>query len=79
MEQLGRVPDVIIYPVTGSGPPHSAGPAERPGWENLRAVKQGAVLQVPSELMHRLGPRVGQAARILVEALHPDTLGSYER
>jgi iron complex transport system substrate-binding protein len=75
---IARDPDVIIYPVTGSGPPHSAGPAERPGWENLRAVKQGAVVQVPSDLMHRLGPRVGQAARILVEALHPDTLGSYE-
>lgn len=76
---IARDPDVIIYPVSGSGPTHSAGPAERPGWENLRAVKQGAVLEVPSDLMHRLGPRVGQAARILAEALHPDTLGSYDR
>jgi iron complex transport system substrate-binding protein len=75
---IARDPDVIIYPVSGSGPSHSAGPAERPGWENLRAVKVGAVLEVPSDLMHRLGPRVGQAARILAEALHSDTRGSYE-
>ena len=75
---IARDPDVIIYPVSGSGPAHAAGPAERPGWENLRAVKQGTVLEVPSDLMHRLGPRVGQAARILAAALHPDTRGGYE-
>ena len=76
---IARDPDVIIYPVSGSGPTHSAGPPERPGWENLRAVKQGAVLEVPADLMHRLGPRVGQAARILAEALHPEIRGGYER
>jgi iron complex transport system substrate-binding protein len=76
---IARDPDVIIYPASGSGPAHAAGPAERPGWENLRAVEQGAVLEVPADLMHRLGPRVGQAARILAEALHPDTRGEYEQ
>lgn len=69
---IARDPDVIIYPVSGRGPTHSAGPAERPGWENLRAVKRGAVLEVPSDLMHRLGPRVGRAAKILAAALHPE-------
>lgn len=76
---IARDPDVIIYPVSGSGPAHAAGPADRPGWENLRAVKRGAVLEVPSDLMHRLGPRVGQAARILAEALHPETRHGHER
>ncbi len=76
---ISRDPDVIIYPVSGHGPAHAAGPAERPGWENLRAVKRGAVLEVPSDLMHRLGPRVGRAARILAEALHPETRNGYER
>ena len=74
---IARDPDVIIYPMGGSGPAHAAGPAERPGWENLRAVEQGAVLEVPSDLMHRLGPRVGQAARILAEALHPEIRVGY--
>jgi len=76
---ISRDPDVIIYPVSGHGPAHAAGPAERPGWENLRAVKHGAVLEVPSDLMHRLGPRVGRAARILAEALHPETRDGHER
>ena len=76
---ISRDPDVIIYPVSGHGPAHAAGPAERPGWENLRAVKRGAVLEVPSDLMHRLGPRVGRAAKILAEALHPETRNGHER
>lgn len=76
---IARDPDVIIYPVSGHGPAHAGGPAERPGWENLRAVKSGAVLEVPSDLMHRLGPRVGRAARILAEALHPETRNGHDR
>jgi len=76
---ISRDPDVIIYPVSGHGPAHAAGPAERPGWENLRAVKRGAVLEVPSDIMHRLGPRVGRAARILAEALHPEAWDRQER
>ena len=75
---ISRDPDVIVYPVSGHGPAHAAGPAERPGWENLRAVKRGAVLEVPSDLMHRLGPRVGRAARMLAEALHPETRNAHE-
>ncbi|MEE8573416.1 MAG: cobalamin-binding protein [Gemmatimonadota bacterium] len=70
---IARDPDVIVYPVGGTGPTHAGGPGERPGWENLRAVKQGTVLEVPSELLHRLGPRVGEAARVLAGALHPET------
>jgi len=70
---IARDPDVIVYPVGGTGPVHAAGPGERPGWGNLRAVRGGAVLRVPAELLHRLGPRVGEAARVLAAALHPDS------
>lgn len=70
---IARDPDVIVYPVGGSGPTHAAGPSDRTGWENLSAVRRGAVVEVPAELMHRLGPRVGHAARVLAVALHPDT------
>ena len=69
---IARDPDVIVYPLGGTGPTHAAGPEDRPGWENLRAVQLGAVLEVPSELLHRLGPRVGEAARVLARALHPE-------
>jgi len=70
---IARDPDVIIQPSSGTGGTAMAGPESRPGWENLRAVRRGAVLTVPSELVHRLGPRVGEAARLIAVALHPDT------
>jgi ABC-type Fe3+-hydroxamate transport system substrate-binding protein len=69
---IARDPDVIVYPLGGTGPTHAAGPEDRPGWENLRAVQRGSVLKVPSELLHRLGPRIGEAARVLAGALHPE-------
>jgi len=68
---LARDPDVIVHPSSGTGSTPAPGLGSRPGWDNLRAVRRGAVVRVPSELMHRLGPRVGQAARALAAVLHP--------
>lgn len=73
---LARDPDVIVYPVGTNGPPHAEAPGDRPGWEHLRAVRSGSVLEVPSELLHRLGPRVGEAAKVLALALHPEIGGA---
>ena len=66
-----RDPDVIVFPVsqTWGGAAH---PGERPLWRGLRAVATGNVRQVDADLLHRLGPRVGEAARQLAEAIHPD-------
>ncbi|MDT8436426.1 MAG: hypothetical protein RRA92_06675, partial [Gemmatimonadota bacterium] len=47
-------------------------PARRPGWNALRAVRAGRVVPVDADLLHRPGPRVGEAARALALALHPD-------
>jgi iron complex transport system substrate-binding protein len=69
---IARDPDVIIQPSSGTGGTAVAGIESRPGWDNLRAVRGGAVVTVPSEFVHRLGPRVGEAARLIAIALHPD-------
>jgi iron complex transport system substrate-binding protein len=71
---LDRDPDVIVFPVSADSQATSAGLGERPGWENLRAVRAGAVVGVPAEVVHRLGPRVAEAARLLAVALHPEIL-----
>ncbi len=70
---IARDPDVIIHPSSQTGGMAGVRPESRPGWENLRAVRDGGVLTVPSELVHRLGPRVGEAAKLLALALHPET------
>ena len=69
---IDRDPDVIVFPVSGGSPATPAGLQERPGWENLRAVRSGAVVEVPAAIVHRLGPRVAEAARLLAVALHPE-------
>lgn len=66
-----RRPDVLVLPVE-SGGGDRVPPGERPGWDALRAVREGAVRRVDGDLLHRLGPRVGEAAVELAAALHPD-------
>ncbi len=46
---------------------------QRPGWPDLRAVKQGEVyLADGNQYMNRPGPRVVESLQILAEILHPD-------
>jgi len=62
-----RAPDLVLVP-TGAGEP-AADPAKRPGWQAVGAVRRGAVREVDAGLLHRLGPRVGRAARSLATVL----------
>ncbi len=63
-----RDPDLVLLP----GAAGSVSPGERPGWQAVGAVAQGRVRRVDAELLHRLGPRVGSAARALALVLHPE-------
>jgi ABC-type Fe3+-hydroxamate transport system substrate-binding protein len=70
-----RDPEVILFPV-GDAWTGAAGPAERPLWSNLRAVRTGNVRRVDADLLHRLGPRVGRAVRSLAAVIHPEVFGN---
>jgi len=71
-----RDPDLILHPVSqgwnGAGHPMS-----RPLWRGLRAITSDGVRAVDADLLHRLGPRLGEAARHLAEALHPELVDSH--
>ncbi len=69
---MGRDPDIIVHPVSDGAGAGGVVPSERPGWSHLRAVRSGSVRMVPADLLHRLGPRIGEAARLLAIALHPE-------
>jgi iron complex transport system substrate-binding protein len=72
-EVLRRQPDWLLTS-TGEG-----GTVERrlaqlraaPGWRELRAVREGRVVALPSELISRPGPRLPQAARAIQARVHP--------
>lgn len=58
-------PDIVVLPV-GADPGSSVGRLRsEPGWRELRAVREGRIAQVPTDLMSRPGPRIGEIARLL--------------
>lgn len=74
---VDRRPEVILSPEGAGGerPP----PGERPGWGEIGAVRRGQVVSVDGTLVHRLGPRLGEAAAHLAAALHPPVADSLRR
>jgi iron complex transport system substrate-binding protein len=70
-EVVKRQPDVVILPVGESGSPKID--ARAPGWRELKAMRSPAL--VPADLVNRPGPRIGETARLLRDALHPERGG----
>jgi iron complex transport system substrate-binding protein len=66
-----RDPEVVVYAVSGITDRGAAAPRERSGWSVIPAVSRGRVATVDADLLGRLGPRVGDAARELALALRP--------
>lgn len=67
-----REPQILIRPLSRSSGYRPPDPAGRPGWSALPAVRNGDIRTVDADLLHRLGPRIGQAARALALAIHPE-------
>jgi len=66
---VARSPEILLVP--GSVDGGSATPAGRPGWDAVAAVRNGNIRGVDGGLLHRLGPRIGEAALSLARVLHP--------
>lgn len=71
-----RDPGLILFP---RGSAERSPPGERPGWKSVDAVREGRVRRVDGELLHRLGPRLGEAAAHLASTLHPPVSDSLRR
>jgi iron complex transport system substrate-binding protein len=71
-EIVRRDPDVLIVPV-GELESNTIDRFRRlAGWRELRAVRTGRIVTVPADLLSRPGPSIGEAARVLLAALHPE-------
>jgi iron complex transport system substrate-binding protein len=68
-EVVRRDPDVIVIPVHGAEAGAASGLARRPGWRDLRAVREGRIHEVDGELFGRPGPRLDRAAAALSDLL----------
>lgn len=65
-----RDPTLVIVPVE-SGTIRDT-PADRQGWAVVPAIRENRVRNVEADLLHRLGPRIGDAAVALALAIHPE-------
>jgi iron complex transport system substrate-binding protein len=68
-ELIRREPDVVMLPVGEDPTASTARLKAEPGWRDLRAVREGRVAVVDADLMNRPGPRIGETARRMREAL----------
>ena len=66
-----RDPDVIVHGRSAAPGSVDDPPGGREAWRTIRAVALGRIAVVDADLMGRLGPRAGDAARELAVALHP--------
>ena len=69
---LSRNPDYIVTVAMyfGEGPTPVEEILSRPGWENLTAVKNNAVLNISSNELTRPGPRLAQGAQMLFDFVY---------
>lgn len=69
-EVVRRDPAVVIVPA-GEDPALAVERvAGAPGWREVRALREGRARTVPTLVTNRPGPRLGEAARLLRDALH---------
>lgn len=71
-EVVRRDPDVLVVPVGDSSGKALDRYRKLSGWRELRAVRTGRVVSVPSDLMNRPSPAIAQASQVMLAALHPE-------
>ena len=72
-------PEVLLFPV---GKAEGISPSEQQvwrQWRGLSAVQQGRLRSVPSDLLNRPGPRIGEGLEALARAIHPEVFGEEPR
>jgi iron complex transport system substrate-binding protein len=71
-EIVSRKPQVVVIP-SGAGAEFSAQALRTaPGWRELASSPGTRVAEVPVAVVNRPGPRLGEAARALRDAIHPE-------
>ncbi|AEB12729.1 ABC transporter substrate-binding protein [Marinithermus hydrothermalis] len=71
---VAKDPEVIVLGDAPFGVTR-ASLAERPGWAELKALRNGRVCELTrdqTDLIHRPGPRVAEGLKVLIGCLHPD-------
>ena len=72
LEQVAELgPDVVVDASAGHNAGVSRITTHAPGWEGVKAVREGHVVALTDERALRPGPRVAEGLAVLARALHP--------
>ncbi len=76
---IEKNPDVMVFPDKYMGRAHFTETMEdvtnRPGWNLISAVQNGAIYEIDSDIISRAGPRLADALEILAKMIHPEIFG----
>jgi iron complex transport system substrate-binding protein len=73
---IAWAPDVIVLPEHREGERQSL-PAEMlRAWRTVPAVRTGRVVSLPSDPIHRPGPRIVEGVERLARAIHPEAFAA---
>jgi len=71
-EIVRRQPEFVVVPTGERGSAKVEGLKRAAGWRELRALREGRGVMVPSDVVNQPGPRLGEAARAMRDAIHPE-------
>ena len=71
-EVVKRNPDVIMGPDTHGDKLTPEQIAQRPGWDQIKAVRNGRIHLINGDIASRPGPRLADALEAIAQALYPD-------
>lgn len=69
---LALDPDVIVSAIMSEPRAAERIAKDKPGWNGVRAVREGHVVPLADETILRPGPRIGEGLATLARALHPE-------
>ncbi len=69
---IERDPDVILGPSSHGSALVASKIAARPGWQPVKAVRQGRIAIVDGDVISRAGPRIVDALESVAKLLYPD-------
>jgi iron complex transport system substrate-binding protein len=71
-EIVRRQPEFVVVPAGEQGASKVDELKRAAGWRELRALREGRGVRVPAEVVNQPGPRLGEAARAMRDAIHPE-------
>ena len=71
-EIVSQDPRVIIFSHSGYSGRTTAQVLSRSGWENILAIKNGAVFPIDADIVDRPGPRILDGLEALAKMIHPE-------